>query len=160
MIRLLGFALLLLWNDLQPEDTAPVITFGPDAAGQNRIICSTLGDNDSPSAVDWDVFGFHGEAGETVTLRLSAFPFTAGSWKRATLTLRNSFGEEFLLQLDRSVLPNEVTVALPYTGEYRIIVAEQRDIALGESYTGDYFIELEAAARTCQSFGPAAWVEE
>jgi hypothetical protein len=159
MVRLLAIALLLLWTDLKPEDTAPTIMLDNGVPVYNRIICSTLGDNVTLLGVDQDVYKFEGTKGETVTIRLDAFPLSAGSRKRATLILKNKAGGEPLFLWDRSVLSNEITTTLPASGEYCIIVAEQPEWTLGKSYVGDYFIELEASAATSQSLEPTDWVE-
>jgi hypothetical protein len=159
MIRLLAGALLLLWTDLKPEDTAPTIMLDSGVPVYNRIICSTLGDNVDSSGVDRDVYRFQGTKGETVTIRLDAFPLDAGSRKRATLVLKNKAGGQQLLLWDRSVLSNRITTTLPESGEYCIIIAEQPEWTLGKSYVGDYFIELEASAATSQTLEPTEWVE-
>jgi predicted phosphodiesterase len=159
VVRLLAGALLAIWTDLTPEDTAPTIILDSGVPVYNRIICSTLGDNDNLSGVDHDVYKFQGTEGETVTIRLEAFPLAAGFRKRATLVLKNKAGGQRLFLWDRSVLSNQVTTTLPASGEYHIIVGEQPELTLGQSYAGDYFIELEASADTSQSLEPTDWVE-
>jgi 3',5'-cyclic AMP phosphodiesterase CpdA len=159
VVRLLAGALLLLWTDLAPEDTAPTIMLDSDVPVYNRIICSTLGNNVNLSGVDYDVYKFQGTEGEAVTIRLDAFPLDAGSRKRATLILINNEGSEPPFLSDRGALPNEVTTTIPASGEYHIVIAEQPELTLGKSYVGDYFIELEASAATSQSLEPTDWVE-
>lgn len=159
VVKAVGAALLLLWKDLAPEDTTATITLDSPISPYNRIFCATLGDNDNPSVVDTDKFTFSGRAGETVTIRLNAFPLSAGARKRATLVLRSASMKVPLLVIDRSALPNVVTATLPASGVYTVTVAEQAERALGVSYVGDYFIELEASAETCQTFAPTSLVE-
>jgi hypothetical protein len=159
VIRLLAGALLAIWTDLAPEDTAPTIILDGGVPVYNRIICSTLGDNLNASNVDRDVFVFEGSSGEAVTIRLDAFPAVAGFRKRATLVLKNMTDGQRLFLRDLSVLPNQLTTTLPASGAYHIIVREQPEMTLGRSYAGDYFIELVASADTAQSLEPTDSVE-
>jgi 3',5'-cyclic AMP phosphodiesterase CpdA len=158
-VKALGAALLLLWKDLAPKDTIPTITLDSSISPFNRIYCASLGDNPNSSTLDMDTFTFRGHAGETVTIRLNAFPLNGGNRKRATLVLKGALTKTPLLVFDGSALPNELTATLPASGLYTIKVSQQPDTALGTSYVGDYFIELEASAKTCQSLAPTSQVE-
>jgi phage protein U len=159
VVKALGAALLLLWKDPAPGDTDPTITLDTLTSPYNRIFCATLGDNANPSRLGTDTFTFTGQASETITIHLNAFPLSGGKRKRATLMLRSASTKTPLLVIDRGTLPNMVTATLPASGVYNIKVVQQAETALGQSYKGDYFIELEASAETCQSLAPTSQVE-
>jgi hypothetical protein len=126
---------------------------------KKATFCSILGNDPKLSILDQDVFKFRGTRGGTVTIHLEANPPETGSGKRVTLLLMDNIKGTLLLKLDRSELPNEITTALPATGEYLIIVAEQPKIAKGERYRGGYCLLLEASQETMQTLKPAFWVE-
>ena len=128
-------------------------------------LCSTLGNDPRPYAQDQDVFKFNGTEGETVTVRLEANPpeagFRNGFRERATLVLRNKTGGLRLFRRQHTELPHEITVTLPLSGEYRVVVAESTGPALvwGEKYMGDYCVTLQATPGTCGTFETATSVE-
>jgi hypothetical protein len=97
--------------------------------------------------------------GETVKIRLEAYPPEAGSGKRASLILAAKIPGLLFVKMDQNILPNEITAKLPATGEYLITVAEQPKIAKGERYRGAYCLSLEASQETMQTLKPAFWVE-
>lgn len=122
-------------------------------------LCSILGNDPKPSILDQDIFRFTGTKGEQIRILLEATPAGAGSGKRATLLLVDNIAGVWFAREDRTVLPNEITVKLPATGEYLVTVAEQPLILPGERYRGAYCLTLEASPKTLQSFSPAFWVE-
>lgn len=61
------------------SQSLPTITLETPVSPYNRIFCAALRDDPTPSRVDTDTFTFSGQAGETVTIRLNAFPFTRGN---------------------------------------------------------------------------------
>jgi hypothetical protein len=126
---------------------------------KEATICSILGNDPKPSILDQDIFKFIGNKGETVTISLESNPAGAGSGKRATLMLAAKIPKILSTKIDRSVLPNEIKVTLPATGEYFITVAEQPKIAKGKKYTGAYCLSLEASPETMKTLKPAFWVE-
>ena len=100
-----------------------------------------------------------GIKGESVTIRLNGEPPEVASGKRATLLVAAKIPRILFIKTDQSVLPNEITVTLPATGEYLITVAEQPKMAKGERYRGAYCLSLEASQETMQTLKPALWVE-
>ena len=129
---------------------------------QSCSLCSTLGNDPKAYALDQDIFKFNGTEGETVTVRLEADPPEAGLGKRATLVLRNmTDGLQLFRRLDTG-LPHEITVTLPVSAEYHVLVGEKLNEAAlwGErAYAGDYCITLEASPDTCQTFEATDSVE-
>jgi hypothetical protein len=101
----------------------------------------------------------NGIKGEKVIIRLESDPVTVGLGKRATLLLAAKIPRILFIKTDQSVLPNEIAVTLPATGEYLITVAEQLNMAKGERYRGAYCLSLEASQETMQTLKPALWVE-
>jgi len=122
-------------------------------------LCSLFGNDPKPSILDQDIYKFNGIKGEKVIIRLESDPVTVGSGKRATLLLAAKIPRILFIKTDQSVLPNEITVTLPATGEYLITVAEQPKMAKGERYRGAYCLSLEASQETMQTLKPALWVE-
>jgi len=125
------------------------------------ILCSTLGNDLRPYALDQDIYKFNGTEGEIVTVRLEADPPEAGWGERATLVLRNVTGGLQLFKRRDTGLPHEITVTLPFSGEYRVVVGESTGSAIlwGERYIGDYCVTLQATPDTCQTFETATSVE-
>jgi hypothetical protein len=126
---------------------------------KKAILCSILGNDPVPSILDQDIFKFNGMKGKKVIIRLESNPAEAGSGKRATLLLVAKIPGILLIKTDQSVLPNEITVTLPATGEYLITVAEQPKMAKGERYRGAYCLSLESSPEIMQTLKPALWVE-
>jgi hypothetical protein len=126
---------------------------------KKATLCSILGDDPKPSILDQDIFKFNGIKGEKVVVRLESNPAEVGSGKRATLLLAAKIPRILFIKTDQSVLPNEIMVTLPATGEYLITVAEQPKIARGERYRGAYCLSLEASQETMRTLKPALWVE-
>jgi sugar lactone lactonase YvrE len=127
---------------------------GTGDACEGGSICSYLGDEHKPFIFDQDIYNFSGKKGETITVRLDANPSEAGLGKRATLALVDNIKGTFLLRVDRSELPNKITVILPATGKYYIIVAEQPIIGRGKRYRGNYCLTLGASTATYQTLAP------
>jgi hypothetical protein len=125
----------------------------------SRTICSFLGNDPRPSLLDQDIFTFTGTAGERVTVRVEKAPAGVHTGERVTLILSDAIRGAVLVQIDNSALPNEITVTLPATGTYLIIIAEQPLLAPGERFRGDYCVTLEASEGTSQTLAPTAWVE-
>lgn len=144
------------------------IDFAPNGAGaktswrRQAVICSTLGNDPRPHALDQDTFKFNGTGGETVTIRLEADPPEAGLGQRTTLVLRNVTGGLQLFRRLNTGLPHEITVTLPVSGEYHVLVGEQlgKQILWGEErYIGDYCVALQASLETLATFEATASVE-
>jgi streptogramin lyase len=127
---------------------------GKGDACEGGRICSYLGDEHKPFIFDQDIYNFSGKKGEAITVRLDADPSEAGSGKRATLALVDNIKRVFLLRVDRSELPNEISVILPATGKYYIIVAEQPIMGRGKRYRGNYCLTLGASTATLQTLAP------
>lgn len=127
---------------------------GTGDACEGGSICSYLGDEHKPFIFDQDIYKFSGKKGEAITVRLDANPSEAGIGKRATLALVDNIKGTFLLRVDRSELPNEITVILPATGKYYIIVAEQPTTGRSKRYRGNYCLTLGASAATYQTLAP------
>ena len=105
--------------------------------------CARLGDTLTIGALDVDVFSFRGEAGERITITLNA---SAGQTGRASLLVTDAIeGAGEIVSIDRSSLPNELTVTLPASGDYRIGVAEHPTSFLlaGEAFRGDYCVTVD-----------------
>jgi hypothetical protein len=145
--------------EISNPDQADSDSDGTGDACEGGNICSYLGDRHRPFIFDQDVYKFSGKKGETITVRLDANPPEAGSGKRATLALVDNIRGTFLLRVDRSELPNEITVILPATGKYYIIVAEQLMIGRWKRYRGNYCLTLEASSSTYQTLAPAFWTD-
>lgn len=82
-----------------------------------------------------------------------------GDDKRVNLILYSRIRRVWFFRLDRSTLPNTITVELPATGEYHAVVGEQSLFARGHRYQGPYCITLEASAETSETFNSTSWVE-
>jgi len=132
-------------------------------------ICSVLGYDFQAAALeckglDQDIFRFSGREGERVCVRLESDPPEPGVGKRAMLILTNrTLGLRLFRRLNTG-LPHGITVTLPETGEYCVVVAESPltpgdRMCVGERYKGDYCITLEASPETADSFAAAASVE-
>jgi hypothetical protein len=128
-------------------------------SGGAKTICSILGNDPKPSILDQDIFKFHGTKDEIVTVRLEANPSGAGTGKRVTLILSDKIRGTVLVKLDRSELPNEITVKLRATGQYLITVAQTLLIAKDKRYSGEYCLTLKALPETYQTLAPYLWVE-
>lgn len=126
--------------------------------GINKL-CSFLGDDRWPSWLDQDIYTFEGSQGETVTVRLEAELSGSHVGERATLILRDRIHRVWLFRIDRSALPNEITVALPASGRYDIVVAEQPRFVRGKRFRGDYCLTLESTQDAWQTLEPTHWVE-
>ena len=126
---------------------------------RKSTLCSFLGNDPKPSILDQDIFEFNGMKGKKVIIRLESNPAEAGSGKRATLLLVAKIPRILFIKTDQSVLPNEIAVTLPATGEYLITVAEQPKMAKGERYRGAYCLSLESSPEIMQTLKPALWVE-
>jgi hypothetical protein len=126
---------------------------------EKSVYCSILGNDPKPSILDQDIFKFNGIKDEIVIIRLNSDPSEAGSGKRVTLLLAAKIPGVLFTKADQSVLPNEIAVMLPATGEYIITVAEQPKIAKGERYRGAYCLSLEASQEIMQTLKPFLWVE-
>jgi hypothetical protein len=126
---------------------------------KSSVYCSILGNDPKPSILDQDIFKFNGIKGEIVIIRLNSYPTEAGSGKRVTLLLAAKISGILFSKADQNVLPNEIAVTLPETGEYLITVAEQPKIARGERYRGTYCLSLEASPEIMQTLRPTIWVE-
>ena len=103
------------------------------------------------------VFTFHGNDGETVTLRFEAVPPQAGLGKYVVMSLKGRAdtagpdAERETIARDRAIaMPAEMTVVLPYGGEFLVDVRGARDQVT--RYAGPYRLTLEAAAASCASF--------
>jgi hypothetical protein len=141
-----------------------VVFEGEAPAEGVATICSTLGDGAKGNRSDVDVFSFNGTEGEGVTIRLEANPPESGSGKRVMLVLRNMTGGLQLFRRLNSALPHEITVTLPVSGDYQVMVAEPPGTAgdrvlWGERYLGDYCVVLEGSPESVQTFEVARSVE-
>jgi hypothetical protein len=97
--------------------------------------------------------------GERVTVRLEADPSGSHIGERAALLLKDRMRCVWLFRMDRSALPNEITVTLPASGTYDIIVGEQPKFALGKRFRGDYRPTLESSQDAWQTLATTGWVE-
>lgn len=139
-----------------------VVYEGEPPAQVGTTICSTLGAKGNRS--DADVFRFNGTEGEDVTIRLEASPPESGAGKRVMLVLRNVTGGLQLFRRINRALPHEITVTLPLSGDYQVMVAESPGtpgdrVVWGERYFGDYCIVLEGSPELLETFEVARSVE-
>jgi hypothetical protein len=125
----------------------------------NKGSYSTLGNDPRPSLLDQDIFSFFGTEGEEVQITLTADESGEYTGERATLILIDKIRRAWLLEYDRSALPNTLTATLPADGEYNIIVSEQFRRSQGERFQGDYCILLESTQDAWQTFKDKRWVE-
>jgi len=137
----------------EPHAGRAVVYHGAETI-EASTLCAYLGDA-APIEVeedvfedadlDQDVFTFRGTETEEVTVTLSAQD--ASDEGRATLIVMDEMGDTVqFFEVDRSELPNEITVALPASGDYVIAVAEQPDIVIlpGVSFRGGYCVTLDS----------------
>lgn len=145
------------------ESRGEVLEAGPGeilvAEAGVTAICSSLGDNPRPFIPDQDIFRFNGTQGEHVTVRLEADPSGSHTGQRATLLLRDRIRCTWLFRMDRSALPNEITVTLPASGRYDIMVKEQPRFLRGKRFRGDYCLRLESSEDAWQTLEATGWVE-
>jgi hypothetical protein len=112
-------------------------------------VCTKLGQNGFFSSLpDADEFKFHGTAGELVSVRLDRDPRGPNEGKHATLILEG----HGLFFVSRGPLMNDITVTLPNTGGYKVIVAEQADFEEGSRFRGDYCVTLESSDAAFATF--------
>ena len=143
-----------------------------DVCDNQITLRSTLGDDRKPSLLDQDIFVFDGMEGEEVTITVEKDPGGFHTGEKATLILMDKIRRVHFWQSDRSSLPNEVSVPLPKTGRYMIIVAEQpcfwgfswahwkRSSSFrSKRFRGDYLLTLESSGGAAQTLQPTAWVE-
>jgi hypothetical protein len=117
-----------------------------------QTLCAVLGDAApieveedvfEPVDVDEDIFTFNGTETEEITVTLEA---TSGGG-RANLYVMDRMGSVVeLFEVDRTELPNQITVLLPASGEYLITVSEQPDLVIlpGMPFAGDYCVTLDS----------------
>jgi hypothetical protein len=129
--------------------------------GGGGSICSFLGDDPRPYAPDMDVFEFSGTKGEMVTVSLESSPPEYGAGQRAVLIMRSLGRGLRLFKRLNNALPLEMTVILPVSGDYHVMVMEApgREVIWGEKYEGDYCVTLEASPEISDTFAPAYSVE-
>lgn len=139
---------------------------GSDCASANcggfaRTLCSTLGDDPRPYALEMDEFIFTGTEGETVTVTLESSPPEYGAGQRAVLIMRNLGRGLLLFKRLNDQLPLEITVTLPATADYHMKVMEApgKAVIWGEKYEGDYCVTLEASPETVGTFVPDLDIE-
>lgn len=125
---------------------------------QSGKICSVLGNDPKPSLLDQDVFEFHGEAGNSISITLEKDTSVTTSGDRASLILKQK-GKLSILKLDRSDLPNQVDLSLPITGTYQVIVGEEPQFLRGKQFIGHYCLNLDAPQGALETVNPTAWVE-
>lgn len=65
-----------------------------------------------------------------MTVRLEANPPEGGFREGATLVFRNMTGGLQLFRRQDTALPHEITVTLPLSGEYRVVVGESTGSAI------------------------------
>jgi hypothetical protein len=95
-----------------------------------------------------DEFKFHGTVGELVSVRLDRDPRGSHQGQRATLILEG----HGLYFVSRGPLMNDITVTLPKSGRYTVIVAEQADFEEGSRFRGDYCVTLESSDAAFATF--------
>ena len=112
-------------------------------------VCTKLGRGGIFSEVpDVDEFKFHGTAGELVSVRLNPDSRGPHQGERATLILAG----HGLFFVTRGPLMNDITVTLPASGRYEVMVAEQADFEEGSRFRGDYCVSLESSDAAFASF--------
>lgn len=122
-------------------------------------ICSTLGNNHHKSINDLDIYNFIGEDGEEITISLKPDYDRDFEGERATLILKSHIRRVWLFEIDRSDLPNEITVTMPASGKYSILVIEQACRHNIDKFTGDYCLSLESSLDAWQTLEDTYWVE-
>ena len=111
--------------------------------------CTKLGRNGFFSFLpDQDQYDFRGYAGELVSIRLNRDPGGRHKGNRATLILEG----HGLLNISRGVLMNDITVTLPASGRYFVIVSEQADFEKGSRFRGNYCVSLESSDLAFSTF--------
>jgi hypothetical protein len=143
-----------------------------DACDNQTTLRATLGDDRKPSLLDQDIFVFDGMKGEEVTIRVEKDPAGFHTGEKATMILMDKIRRFHFFQKDPGSLPNEVSVLLPKTGRYMIIVAEQPWLwkfswahwkqsrcSQSKRFRGDYLLTLESSGGAAQTLQPTAWVE-
>ncbi|MBN2560202.1 MAG: hypothetical protein JXQ75_04665 [Phycisphaerae bacterium] len=131
------------WYSLPSEPLTVLIDVG---------LCDELG---GTPGLDADLYIFEGTAGEEVTVGLVEDGERCDD--RATLVVTNiglAPWDCWVYRMDRSVLPNEISLALPCDGCYLVIVAEQF-----HGYEGPYCVTVHSsgdAASTLEPWSPGA----
>jgi hypothetical protein len=119
------------------------------------IYCNDLGD--SNWSLDRDAYVFEGVAGEEITVTLTQDGKVTGNPdERATLAVTNWIvgnPEAPIYEYDRSALPNTVTMTLPCSSTYLILVREQPDWLPGDPYRGNYCVTMASSGDAASTFG-------
>jgi hypothetical protein len=127
-----------------------------------KVFTSILGDDPRPSLLDQDIYMFNGVAGEEVVITLEKHedtsPANFNTGHQGTLVLTDHIHGTFVLKIDRSALPNTITVTLPANGTYYIMVLEQLKFFSSNRFRGVYRLTLESQD-ACPSLEPTPWVE-
>jgi hypothetical protein len=141
-----------------------VIFEGEVPAGDLKMVCATLGDGTKGFGSDTDVFSFKGTEGDVVTIRLEAHPPESGAGKRVMLVVRNMTGALQLFRRLNRPLPHEMTLVLPISDDYQVLVGESPEtpadtVIWGEKYSGDYCVLIEGSPEAAETFKNARSVE-
>lgn len=148
----------LIINGTGPGDTTISVSFQGLGAvdGTPVSVTSFLGDDPRPGKGDNDTFSFEAEAGDEVTITLEPDPSAGHTGDAAGLRLRRRLGDSG--QVIKQELPIEMTVTIPETGTYEIVM--QSDVPDNMlSYRGGYILKLDSASGSISHLHPSPNVE-
>ena len=107
-------------------------------------LCDYLGDEDSSSKLDRDLYQFNGSKGDKITIKLKVNEDGENNGgKRAMLILKDKIKKVRFFKIDLTNLPNKITATLPATGNYTVVVAEFPRVFKRKQFQGDYCLTLE-----------------
>lgn len=148
-ILIFFFSLLLISLNLIKDNSA--VADDNQGLGSKQL-CSFLGDEHKYFPLDLDIYTFKGVKGENVVINLDADPSGSHRTERATLILTGRY--RHFLKIDRSSLPNSITIVLPSSGEYFIFVVEQFTSKWSKGFKGKYCLTVKSTGEEWQSFRP------
>jgi tetratricopeptide (TPR) repeat protein len=123
-----------------------------DACSMAKV-CSSLG-AERLKLLDLDIFSIKGAKGEQVTISLEANTAGVSSGQNAALTLIGPF---MFKREATGDLPKVMTVTLPRSGNYQILVG---NLAVPkERFFGDYCLTVKSLVNAWQTLRPAVSVE-
>jgi hypothetical protein len=152
------YTFALVASDGQDSSAPHSVTIQVESASTAGRLCSILGNDPSPSQLDHDVFRFDGVAGERIVLTLERDGAGTSEGDRATLLLVDAIRGVMLTGTD-GVLPGQIAMALPRTGRYHVVVAEQITSLRAARFRGAYCLSLDASAGAQQTLAPHSGVE-
>jgi len=121
-------------------------------------LIAELGDNLDRLGLDRDVFEFLGAAGESVDVSLDSTPSGSQAGTVSWLVVDDAGGQA-IFEPDSGALPRSVSVSLPRSGRYLVVVNADSRYQPGDPHRGKYCIELNSSAVASSSLEATQWTE-